>query len=225
MAATQQQSLALREFHTLFSHIVIILFTIIFMVTILITAAETGGQRKPSPRTNHSTLVVGETVYLWAGSYSDCTMPKTHESEDKLKFLSRIETFNVNTGWWEQSATHGKPPLGVESYSCVAVKSDLYYFGGGCGHEGCYHNSVHVLSTSTLQWRMLAPTTSGNGAPMKKQGCGMVHFTDEEEDLLFVVGGCALSPSSRQNGAEYQDGAGYVHTNEQHIFCLSTCEW
>ena len=125
---------------------------------------------------------------------------------------------------WEQRTTRGTPPLGVESYSCVAVKSDLYYFGGGCGHSGCYHNSVHALSTSTLQWRMLAPTTSEDGAPMKKCGCGIVHFTDEVGDLLFAVGGCTLNQSSHQHGAKYQAGSGYVHTNEQHIFCLSTCE-
>ena len=165
-------------------------------------------------------------MYLWAGSTS--TIPQTHNSKEKLKLLSKIETFNVNKACWEQRVTHGPPPLAVESYSCVAVKSDLYYFGGGCGHEGCYHNSVHILSTSTLQWRMLAPTTSENGAPMKKHGCGMVHFTDEEEDLLFVVGGAGPieleGPYFNQPGAEYQDGSGYMHTNEQHIFCLSICE-
>ena len=162
-------------------------------------------------------------MYFWAGS--NLKMPKTHDSAEKRKFLSRIDTFNVNTGCWELRTTRGTPPLGVESYSCVAVKSELYYFGGGCGHPKCYHNSVCALSTSTLQWRMLTPTTSGNGAPMKKHGCGIIHFTDKEEDLLFAVGGCALSSSSHQHGAKYQAGSGYVHTNEQHIFCLSTSEW
>ena len=174
MAVAQQ-----REFDT------IVFKIIIYSAIILITAAGTSGQGKPSCRSNHSTLVVGDTVYLWAGS--DSTIPKTHNSEEKLKLLSRIETFNVNIGCWEQRTTHEAPPLGVESYSCVAVKSELYYFGGGCGHEGCYHNSIYALSTSTLRWKMLAPTTSGNGAPMKKHGCGIIHFTDEEGDLLFVV--------------------------------------
>ena len=35
--------------------------------------------------------------------------------------------------------------------------------------------------------------------------CGVVHFTDEEEeDLLFVVGGYGPTPSSRQRGAQYK---------------------
>ena len=104
---------------------------------------------------------------------------------------------------------------------------ELHYFGGECGHSVCYHNSVHTLSTSTLQWRMLAPSTTEGGAPMQKQTCGMVHFTDGEEDLLYVVGGYGhAAPSSPQHGAQYQPayGSGNVHTNEQHIFSLSTSE-
>ena len=59
---------------------------------------------------------------------------------------------------------------------------------------------------------------------MKKCGCGLVHFTDEEEDLLFLVGGYGPTPSFRQCGARYKGGMRYVRTNEQHIFCLSTSE-
>ena len=116
---------------------------------------------------------------------------------------------------------------GVAGYSCVAVRNELHYFGGYCGHDDCYHNSVHTLSTSTLQWRMLAPSTTEDGAPMKKRWCGMVHFTDGEEDLLYVVGGEGPAvPSSPQHGAQYQQPLGYsgVYTNEQHIFSLSTSE-
>ena len=65
------------------------------------------------------------------------------------------------------------------------------------------------------------PTTLEDGAPMKKSGCGVVHFTDEE-DLLFVVGGYGHTPFSYQFGTQYTQS--YVRTNEQHIFCLSTSE-
>ena len=62
---------------------------------------------------------------------------------------------------------------------------------------------------------------------MEKKWCRMVHFTDGEEDLLYVVGGWGLAiPSSRQHGAQYQQSAVYVgvYTNEQHVFSLSTSE-
>ena len=154
-------------------------------------------------------------------------MPQVHDSAEKRQFYSSVEVFDVNTGCWEQRTTRGTPPLGVWGYSCVAVRNELHYFGGYCGHSSdCCHNSVHTLSTSTLQWRMLAPSTTEGGAPMQKRFCGIVHFTDGEEDLLYVVGGRGHSvPSSPQHGAQYQQYLnGSVITNEQHIFSLSTSE-
>ena len=182
------------------------------------------GWREPAGRYNHSTAVVDNQLYLWGGDQH--RMPKVHDSAEKRQFLSSVEVFDVNTGCWEQRTTRGTPPLGVWGYSCVAVRNELHYFGGYCGHSSyCYHNSVHTLSTSTLQWRMLAPSTREGGAPMQKNRCGMVHFTDGEEDLLYVVGGWGPAPSSPQHGAQYlPDGIGGVRTNEQHIFSLSTSE-
>ena len=199
-----------------------IVSSIVEIILLLLTAAGIKW-REPAGRRWHSTAVVGEEVYLWAGEQGsilyeqDC--PRNHS------FLSNVEVFNVSTGYWEQRTTRGTSPLGIRGCSCVAVRNVLYYFGGKCSHDGCYHNSVHTLNTSTLQWRMLAPTTSENGAPMKKWGCGLVHFTDEEEGLLFVVGGYGeVLPHPQQRGAQYQRTDNHLSTNEQHIFCLSTSE-
>ena len=155
---------------------------------------------------------------MWAGLQDEA--PRVHDSAEKLAFLSHVDVFHLQRGSWEQQTTSGTPPLGVKGYACVAVDSDLHYFGGGCGHDDCYHNSVHKLSTSSLQWRVLAPTTTEGRGPMKKGYCGMVAFKDEEEDFLFAVGGHGPTPSSRQPGAEYEDNK----TNEQHMFSLSTSE-
>ena len=149
--------------------------------------------REPAGRDDHSTAVVDNELYLWAGN------------KDGMQDSSSVEVFDVNTGCWEQRTTHGTPPLGVQGYSCVAVSSELYYFGGrsGCDDDS-YHNSVHTLSTSTLQWRMLAPSTTESGAPMQKWHSGIMHFTDGEEDLLYVIGGWgSAAPSSPQLGAKY----------------------
>ena len=182
------------------------------------------GWREPAGRSEHSTAVVKNQLYLWGGNQKG--MPAVHDSAEKRQFFSSVEVFDVNTSYWEQCTTSGTPPLGVRGFACVAVRNDLHYFGGYCGHRGCYHNSVHTLITSTLQWRMLAPSTTEDGAPMKKRWCGMVHFTDGEEDLLYVVGGVGHAvPPSRQHGAQYhQSVVGSVHTNEQYIFSLSTSE-
>ena len=180
--------------------------------------------REPARRYRHSTAVVDNQLYLWGGHQDG--MPVVHDSAEKRQFYSSVEVFDVNTGCWEQRTTRGTPPLGVVGYSCAAVRNELHYFGGRCGHGGgCYHNRVHILSTSTLQWRMLVPSTTEGGAPMQKYHCGMLHFTDEEEDLLYVVGGYGhAAPSSPQHGAQYQPTGFGVRTNEQHIFSLSTSE-
>ena len=81
------------------------------------------------------------------------------------------------------------------------------------------------MSTSSLQWVMLVPTTSEDGAPMKKAYCDMVAFKDGKEDILFVVGGVGSTPSSRQPGAQYEKTTDVpVICNEQHMFTLSTSE-
>ena len=73
---------------------------------------------------------------------------------------------------------------------------------------------------------MLSPTTSEDGAPMKKADCGMVAFKDGEEDILFVIGGSGTTPSSRQPGAQYEKITNdIVRCSEQHMFTLSTSEW
>ena len=63
---------------------------------------------------------------------------------------------------------------------------------------------------------------------MRKAYCdsGMVHFMEEEEYLLFVVGGYGRAGLSLpQLGAHYyQLPGGYAHTNEENIFSLSMSE-
>ena len=152
-------------------------------------------------------------------------MPRVHDSPEKMQLLSTVDVFQVDCGDWIWQATSGTPPLGVSGYCCTAVGDSLYYYGGYCGHDSCYHNSVHKLSTSYLQWMMLSPSTSENGAPMKKSGSGMVSFRDGEEDILYVVAGYGPAPSYRQPGAQYEAaGTGYNRCNEHHMFSLSTSE-
>lgn len=183
-----------------------------------------GSKEEPTGRYAHSTAVVGDKVYLWAGCQRG--MPAVHDSAKKRQFLSKLDVFNVNTSCWEQSTISGQYPLGLQWYCCVSVREDLYYFGGECGHVNCYHNSIYSLNTvGEMRWTELIPTTSDGEAPMKKIGCGIVHFSDEGEDLLFVVGGYGPNPTSRQDGSHYQPaGSRYTRTNEQHMFSLAKSE-
>ena len=182
---------------------------------------------EPAPRSCHKAVVIGGNLYLWAGLVRGPRrgLPRVHDSPEKRAFVSSVDVFHLESGDWVQQLTSGTPPLGVWGYACAAVGDELHYFGGYCGHGDCYHNGVHKLSTSSLQWVMLSPTTSEDGAPMKKAYCGMVAFKDGEEDILFVVGGYGTTPSSRQPGAQYMKLYGnIVWCNEQHMFTLSTSE-
>ena len=175
----------------------------------------------PAPRYGHKTVVIGGKLYMWAGMVKEL---RVHDSPEKRAFVSSVDVFNLESGDWVQQLTSGTPPLGMCGYACAAVGDELHYFGGHDDYS--FHNGVHKLSTSSLQWVMLSPTTSEDGAPMKKADCdNIVAFNDGEEDALFVVGGYGATPSSRQPGAQYEEVTDIlVRCNEQHMFTLSTSE-
>ena len=175
----------------------------------------------PTAREGHIPLLVGGTdVYLWGGSMDG--IPPVHDSPEKKEFLSSVDVFQSDYGDWIRRETSGTPPLGVSGYCCAAVGDSLYYFGGHCGHDECFYNSVHKLSTSSLQWMMLSPSTSKREAPMRKMNSGMVAFRDGEEDILFVVAGIGSTLSHHQSGAQYKPNGCVLECNEHHMFSLST---
>ena len=177
---------------------------------------------EPTPRYGHKTVVIGGNLYMWAGLMKG--LPPAHQSPgNRTVVSSSVDVFNLESGDWVQQLTSGTPPLGVCAYACAVIGDELHYFGGHDDYS--FHNGVHKLSTSSLQWMMLSPTTSEDGAPMKKADCDMVAFKDGEEDILFVVGGDGTTPSSRQPGAQYEKATDvHIRCNEQHMFTLSTSE-
>ena len=171
----------------------------------------------------HETVCVGKNVYMWAGDMDG--LPRVHGSQEKRRLLSCVEVFRIESEDWLQQATSGAPPLGVSGYGCTAVDNTLHFFGGWCNHYGCYHNSIHSLSTLSFDWVELSPTKSEVGAPMRKNDCGTIAFKDGEEDFLYIVAGWGPTPSYRQPGAQYEDdSSGRVRCNEQHMFSLSASE-
>ena len=64
---------------------------------------------------------------------------------------------------------------GVGAYCCTATNDQLYHFGGYCGHDDCFHNSITQLDTVSLQWRELEPTDAIK--PVMRRGSGgMISF-------------------------------------------------
>ena len=54
---------------------------------------------EPAARSSHSTAVVEESLFLWAGDQAG--MLRVHDSAEKRAFLSRVEIFNLQRGSWE----------------------------------------------------------------------------------------------------------------------------
>ena len=178
---------------------------------------------QPNGRREHTSNVAGNNLYVWSGSQKD--YPRVHNDEAKRKYNSHVEVLNLTTGNWRQFPTTGRsnPPLGVTGYASAVIDNNIIYFGGFCGHEGCYHNSVTALCVDTLSWKELSPTNAHTG-PMMKCYCGVVAVKIEGKNYLLVIGGHGPLVNTLQ-----QDTAEYIKltdinflTNEQHYFDLSS---
>ena len=96
---------------------------------------------QPVKRWDHSTVRVGDYLYMWGGYQPD--LPEVHDNEKKKSMCSVIEVCHLGTGIWEQKPTTGNPPLGVRGYAAATIGREIFYFGGDCNHGNCYHNSLY----------------------------------------------------------------------------------
>lgn len=172
---------------------------------------------EPSSCVGHTPVLVNDKLYLWGGLVKG--LPRVHDGPEKRRFLSSVDVFEIDSGEWVRQETSGAPPLGVSGYCCAAVGDSLYYYGGYCGHDECYHNSVHKLSTSSMQWTVVPPYTQPPTEKRFSSSC-MVAFRDGEEDLLYVVG--SKGPDCARY---YQQVSFSPRVFEQHIFSLITGKW
>uniref|UniRef100_A0A1X7TMD3 Protein kinase domain-containing protein n=1 Tax=Amphimedon queenslandica TaxID=400682 RepID=A0A1X7TMD3_AMPQE len=171
-------------------------------------------------RAGHCTVSVGDSLYVWGGAQAG--LPKVHDSEEKIRFTSNIQHFTPSTGQWITRATTGTPPLGVIQYCCTAINDLLYYFGGWCGHDSCYHNSITQLDTVSLQWRELEPTR-----PVMKRGYGgMISFEHDGVHHLLMIGGMGSKPAVQLPHYKYiKLPNGRWRTNEHSIYNISSRKW
>uniref|UniRef100_A0A1X7UFZ0 Uncharacterized protein n=1 Tax=Amphimedon queenslandica TaxID=400682 RepID=A0A1X7UFZ0_AMPQE len=156
---------------------------------------------QPVVRRDHSTVRVGDYLYMWGGrQWPD--LPEVHNNEKKKSMCSVMEVCHLRTGRWEQKPTTGNPPLGVMNYAAAAIGREIFYFGGYCGHDDCCHNIL--INVNTFNWKELSPTTSHHG-PMMKWYCDMIAIKVNGEDYLVVIGGFGPSFNNTppQPGAQY----------------------
>ena len=113
--------------------------------------------------------------------------------------------------------------MSINGYASAVIDNNIIYFGGYCGHEGCYHNSVHSLCVDTMHWKELSPTNPHSG-PMMKMNSEMITVKIDGKNYLLIIGGQGPSLNTpRQDTAQYITFAtSSVRTNEHHFFDLST---
>ena len=158
---------------------------------------------------------------MWGGGQPG--LPRVHDSEKKRAMCSVMEVCHLASGRWEQKPTTGTPPLGVWSYAAAAIENEIFYYGGSCGHDHCYHNSLFSFNVDTFNWKELSPTTPHHG-PWMKWCCDMVAVQLDGEDYLVVIGGDGPSDNNtpKQPGAQYTSKYGNHICNEIHYYKLSS---
>ena len=182
------------------------------------------GQYQLGWRSEHTAAVVGEVLYCWGGGQQG--LPPVHDSDLKRGYTSTVDTLNLLSGSWSSQITTGTPPLGVIGVSCTTNINNIYYFGGWCGHDNCYHNSLNCLDTLTLQWRELQSTANNSVSKRGYGGMMLMESEDEPQQLLIIGGRVPLSAITLfHHQFQYIKLAGEdddALTNEQNIYNLST---
>ena len=157
-------------------------------------------------RLAHSTVKVGDYLYMWGGDGS-----VVHDVMD---------VYHLPTGAWDQKPTTGTPPPGTWGYSSVAIRKNIYFFGS---LDGGFCNSLHCFNVDTFHWRELSPSSSDRG-PMMKAYCGMVSAHFDGEDYLAIIGGEGSSSTTKQPNAQYEEYYGDLRSNEIHYYRISSGE-
>ncbi|XP_019861033.1 PREDICTED: rab9 effector protein with kelch motifs-like [Amphimedon queenslandica] len=161
---------------------------------------------QPVKRDSHSTVKVGDYLYMWGGYGSGVD-------------YDVMEVYHLPTGAWDQKPTTGTPPQGSCGYSTVAIGKDIYYFGGS---GSSYQNSLHCFNVDSLKWRELSPSSSDRD-PMMKTYCGIVSANFDGDNYLVIIGGTrgysSINTGPMQPDAQYSaDG----RCNEIHYYRISS---
>ena len=162
--------------------------------------------------------MIGDNLYLWGGN----DVPQVHNNDEKTRLTSQIAIFSITSGVWNSRPTNGSPPLGVKGYSCTSSNDKIYFFGGWCSHDHCYHNSLNELDISTLTWTQLQSTD--DSIKVMKRGYGGIMSSEQEgHHYLLFIGGHGSPPSTQLSDVQYyQLPSGIARTNEQNIYDLKT---
>ena len=157
-------------------------------------------------------------LIVWGGQTSEFD-----SNDGRIQLASVVEQFDIHSEVWCQRDTGGTPHPGLSFAACTSFGNRLFIYGG-C-YNGILSNNNGVLSCldlKTLTWSQLSLAGGTAGGPMRKVGCGIVHF---HHDKLAVIGGYGIPTVPTQPGSafirstRFTDGRGW--TNEIHVFDIS----
>lgn len=153
---------------------------------------------------SHNSVLVGDELWIWGGYQPD--LPLVHDNPKKKRFTSLVTVLKIfNSTLVQKQLTTGTPPNGIINYSSCCDGTDIYYFGGSCLLNDCYHNDLFILDTGRKKWKKIVRGTyPGVAMPTEKADCGMISFTEESHKYLLVIG-----------------GYGHAPLDEIHILCIS----
>ena len=187
---------------------------------VLILAYYPGGYEL-NKRTSHSTVVIKDSIYCWGGNQKN--LPMVHDNEDKRQIASFVNIFHLPTFQWERKLTIGNPPSGMMFYACTNLEKNIFYFGGCCKADDCFHNNLYKLNSLTNEWEEIDSITPDN-EPMRKRSCGMMSYSANRKDNLLLFGGFGPIPTIKQIQFQYvplSNNPNLCYTNEVHIMCVS----
>ena len=88
------------------------------------------GKYEPLPRFYHSSGLVGDKVLTYSGRIQDFS------EESNRRLAAVVEEFDPHTELWQQKNVTGQTPApGMYFAASVAVKDDLFMFGGFDGSK------------------------------------------------------------------------------------------
>ena len=103
----------------------------------------------------------------------------------------------VREKYWSGQSLTGR----TGDYGLDVVDGDkVIFFGGFCGHDACFYNTITELNTTTMSWKLISPESDAEEAPLGRAHCAMISFKDDaENNLLCIVGGEDAWPPSAKS--------------------------
>ena len=147
-----------------------------------------------------------------------------HDNEDKRQITSSVNIFHLPTFQWERKLTIGNPPSGALSYACTDLENEIFFFGGSCKLNGCFHNNLYKLNSLGNKWEEIVSITPDN-EPMRKHGCGIMSYSTNGKDNFLFLGGAGPIPTTKQTQFQYiplPNNPNLCCTNEIHTMCVSS---